>query len=123
MAFVRSGAVAGLVCVTGCGGHGRSTARPQAPTASPAPPKSRPAALVKIKGFEFRPTIIRITRGTRVTWTDVDAANHNVLFAKDPGDLGNIREGDERSATFGRAGRFSYVCQYHPNMRGTVVVV
>lgn len=75
-----------------------------------------------IKGFEFQPRVIRVAKGTRVSWTDADAANHTVTFANGPGDLGNIREGGKLFAKFSRAGRFAYVCQYHPNMRGTVVV-
>ena len=78
--------------------------------------------VVKIDDFEYRPHTLRISKGTRVAWKNVDAANHTVTFARGPGDLGNIREHGTRSALFTRAGTFSYVCEYHPSMHGKVIV-
>jgi plastocyanin len=37
-------------------------------------------------------------------------------------DSGTLNEGDEFSFTFDEAGTFSYFCQVHPTMQGTIVV-
>lgn len=74
-----------------------------------------------IKGFAYRPKRVTVRRGTRVTWVNRDAANHTVTF--DHGrDLGNLDEGQHKSTVFRTRGSFSYVCQYHPFMKGGVLV-
>jgi plastocyanin len=117
--------IALLTLVAGCGGAERPAAAltSKAPAAKPASaPAKGPAIVVKIDDFEYKPRTLRIAKGTRVTWRNVDAANHTVTFAKGPGDLGNVGERRSRSATFSRAGTFSYVCEYHPSMHGKVIV-
>jgi plastocyanin len=118
-----------LTLVAGCGGAERSDAPPAAAFTDKAPaaksvsaPAAGPDAVVKIDDFEYKPRTLRIAKGTRVTWKNVDTANHTVTFAKGPGDLGNIGERRSRSATFTRAGTFTYVCEYHPSMHGKVIV-
>jgi plastocyanin len=78
---------------------------------------------VMIKDFNYSPKKVTISRGTKVTWTDKDSANHTVTFrGKGARSTGNIDEGQSRSLTFKKAGTFKYICEYHPNMHGTVVV-
>ena len=36
--------------------------------------------------------------------------------------LGEVDPGKHRQARFTRVGRYTYVCEYHPGMHGTVVV-
>jgi plastocyanin len=121
--------IALLTLVAGCGGAERPSAPAaaamthKAPAAKPvAGPAKRADVTVKIDDFEYEPRTLRIATGTHVTWKNVDAANHTVTFAKGPGDLGNIGERRSRSATFTRAGTFTYVCEYHPSMHGKVIV-
>lgn len=126
--MVISARLAVVVLALALAGCGTTVAQPM--TLPPAPtPKATAAArspravAVKIRDFEFGPRTLRITRGTRVTWSDADTTNHTVTFAKGrPGDLGNLDPGDMVSAHFTRAGIYAYVCTYHPNMRGRVVV-
>jgi plastocyanin len=105
--------------LVGCGGEEPATA-PMA-AASPAPTKAE-AARVTIKDFEYAPRNLKVAAGTKVTWIDEDAANHTVSFARGPGELGNVSEGKTVSARFTKPGRYAYVCQYHPGMKGTVTV-
>ncbi|MBI3859455.1 MAG: plastocyanin [Thaumarchaeota archaeon] len=69
------------------------------------------------------PRTSRATVGDTVTWANKDAASHTVtsntagLF-----DSGNMVSGDSFSHTFSQAGTFSYVCTYHPWMKGNVTV-
>ena len=117
-------AFAGLIA--GCGGADRPAPAPagvitsKEPDATPTPTVAD--VLVTIDDFAYAPRTLRIAEGTRVTWKNVDAANHTVTFSTGPGDLGNIGEGRSRSTRFTRAGTFTYVCEYHPSMRGKVIV-
>ncbi len=128
MPVVRALALLLLLAVAGCGEAAAPAAEPSAPASSvataTATATSTPVAslAVAIDDFAYEPRVLRIIKGTRVTWTDLDEANHSVTFKKGPGDLGNIRQGGTRSATFTHRGTFTYVCVYHPSMRGKVIV-
>lgn len=91
----------------------------QASSPTAAPPAGDP---VTITGFEYAPRAATVNLGTRVTWTDEDAANHSVTADDGSFDVGNIRQGGHGSHTFGKAGTFAYHCTYHPSMHGRVVV-
>ena len=84
--------------------------------------QAAPPATVRIDDFAYQPRTVTIRAGRRVRWVNRDISNHTVTFKRRPGDLGNISKGASRTARFTRAGRFTYVCTYHPGMRGTVVV-
>ena len=49
-------------------------------------------------------------------------AGCTVTFDGGPGDLGNVDQNERVSTEFSSPGTYAYVCTYHPNMRGTVVV-
>ena len=108
-------ASAALAAAAGCGADNRGE---RAAQATPAPKQD----LVTIEGYEFRPQRLTVQTGARVTWVDKDAANHTVTFDGGPGDLGNVDPNERVSTKFNSPGTYSYVCTYHPNMRGTVVV-
>ncbi len=65
--------------------------------------------------------MITIKVGDTVTWTEQDAAHHTVTAGGiwNSGDLG---QGKTYSKTFDEAGTYSYICNYHPNMQGRVIV-
>jgi plastocyanin len=116
--------VAALGCAV-CGGTTSMDAPAPAPTPSPAAVANRSAAravAVTVKNFEFGPRTLKVVRGDRVRWTNRDSANHTVTFSRGPKQLGNLDPGEHRQARFTHVGRYTYVCQYHPGMRGTVVV-
>lgn len=79
---------------------------------------------VKAKDIDFTPARISIARGTVVSWRFLDSTRHNVVSrgkrrfrsSKD------LRAGSYR-VRFRKAGRYSYVCTFHPlSMQGLVVV-
>jgi len=57
-----------------------------------------------------------------VTWTNNDSVPHTVT--QDGGGLTSkaINPGETFSFTFDTAGSFSYHCEFHANMKGTVTV-
>ena len=129
MAVFRPVVLLMLLAVAGCGEAAAPAAEPSAPASaavatSTATGTATPTAslAVAIEDFEYAPRVLRVAKGTRVTWSDLDEANHSVTFKRGPGDLGNIRQGETRSATFMHAGTYTYVCVYHPSMRGKVIV-
>ena len=104
------------------------------PTPTPAPTEKEPSPestlppepsgtvhQVTIKNFAFSPAEITIKVGDTVTWTEQDAVHHTTtgsIFNSE--DLG---QGQTYSNTFDKAGTYDYTCNYHPNMKGKVIVV
>lgn len=121
------------VAVAGCGSANTPASSPTAAStatstatsaaATPKPAAGGGAKKVSIKDFDYAPGKLQVAKGTNVTWTNADDANHTVTF--DTGtkkSLGNQAKGKAASFTFTQAGTFAYHCDYHPNMHGTVVV-
>ncbi|MGI8623630.1 MAG: cupredoxin domain-containing protein [Solirubrobacteraceae bacterium] len=116
----------------GCGGGsgGASAEKTAAPPKSQAPAgasggggKAVKKVSESIKDFEFVPRTTTVAAGGEVTWTNTDAANHTVTFDMGgPKGVANLRKGQKGTVTFDKPGSYAYVCQYHPNMHGTVVV-
>ena len=92
-------------------------------TPAPAADASRGSAMaVAIKGFAYDKAAISIAVGTTVTWTNDDTVPHTVT--QDGGGFKStvINPGETFAYTFDKAGAFSYHCEYHANMKGTVTV-
>jgi plastocyanin len=69
----------------------------------------------------FRPGVIRVDPGTRVTFVNRDPTGHNVS-ASGWGNLEPMSHGDAFSATFAAPGVYPFACLIHPGMVGAVVV-
>jgi plastocyanin len=139
--------VIGLIITCGC------TTQPSGPPATPSPttvvpttaagtpsptptlPPTQPTATtggsasVTIQNFAFSPANLAIAKGTTVTWTNQDAAPHQVIndafgqtaqgayFKSDP-----LGRGATYSFTFTDPGVYHYHCNIHPSMTGTITV-
>jgi plastocyanin len=80
------------------------------------------SASVNIIDLDFTPKEVKVTKGATVTWTNTGQAPHTVT-AQDKGWTSDMmKNGDTYSHTFGSVGTFTYICTFHPNMIGTVVV-
>jgi amicyanin len=80
---------------------------------------------VEIKDYAFGPANISVKAGTKVTWTNQDAVQHDVV--SDEGVTNGpqselLAKGDTYSFTFDKAGTYTYHCGPHPYMKGTVTV-
>jgi plastocyanin len=74
----------------------------------------------------FYPSTITINVGDTVTWTNSGSMVHTTTA--NPGqaefwDSGGMSGGATFSHAFTNVGNFTYICQYHAEMQGTVVVV
>lgn len=77
---------------------------------------------VAIENFAFDPGTLTIAVGDTVTWTNNDSAAHTATADDGSFDSGNIEQGESFSHTFDEAGTYTYVCTFHPNMTGEIVV-
>lgn len=99
-----------------------TTSAPQETTTEPTE-ENAPSSSVTIKNFAFSPNALTVKKGTTVTWTNQDSAEHNAFSDQDGGPKGNLlKKGESYSFTFNKVGTFNYICQPHPHMKGTVTV-
>jgi plastocyanin len=88
-----------------------------------ASPKAAPAAtLVHISGMEFRPSTVTVGAGEAIEFINDDDDAHTVTAEDKSFDSGYLAKGDSWTHVFATAGRFPYVCVYHDQMKGLVVV-
>ncbi len=100
---------------------------------SPGDTAAKPAAVaagvdrVEIVDFKFAPIATSVAVGTTITWTNRDNAPHTAtsgVTAAPDGvfDTDIITKGDSKKVKLTKAGTFTYYCNLHPFMQGTVVV-
>jgi len=95
------------------------------PEASPAASPEAAAAgetTVTIVNFAFEPAEIEVAAGSTVTWSNQDQVPHTATADDGSFDTDRIGGGESGSVTFETAGTFTYVCNFHPNMKGTITV-
>jgi len=81
------------------------------------------AETVEMVDFAFEPADATIEVGGKVTWKNQGQAPHTATSDDGGFDTGTIDPGKLAAATFDKAGRFSYICTIHPDMKGTIEVV
>jgi plastocyanin len=91
-----------------------------APTPKPTPPPA--TGDVGMAGRVFRPATITIAPGGSVTWTNDDGRDHTVTANDSSFDSGTLAPGRTYKRTFPTAGTYAYLCSFHPDMTGKVVV-
>jgi plastocyanin len=79
-------------------------------------------ARVTIKNFLFNPATVSIARGTKVVWVNKGPSSHTTTSDTGLWDSGTMAVGVKFSRTFRKAGTFTYHCNIHPTMTGTVSV-
>src|SRR3954464_13761514 len=90
----------------------------------PAPSgEAQKAEKVQIVEFSYEPDPVVVQVGGKVTWQNQDSAPHTATADDGSFDTGTIEKGKLGSATFKEAGTFTYFCEIHPTMHGSVEVV
>lgn len=78
---------------------------------------------VDIRDFAFGPNPVQVPVGGTISWTNQDAVPHTATAdQRDVLQSGAIAPGTSFTQVFDAAGEFSYFCEFHPNMLGTIVV-
>lgn len=70
----------------------------------------------------FAPPAITVAEGDTVTWSNSDPVPHTVTSDTGAFDSGVMNNGQTFGFTCATAGSYSYFCDLHPTMIGTVVV-
>jgi len=72
----------------------------------------------------YSPSTIHVVIGVNntITWSNDDTSPHTVTARNGSFDSKNLPSGATFSFTFTNPGTYDYYCQYHPWMKGTVVV-
>lgn len=110
------------------------TTAPDPATPTPAPSTGTPSddaagdgqsstASIDIVDFDYEPPQTTVTAGTELTWTNTGVAAHTVTI--DEGDTfasGEIAPDATFSTTLDQPGTYSYHCEFHPQMTGTIIV-
>ena len=78
---------------------------------------------VDIVEFTYQPDPVVVQVDGKVSWQNQDTAPHTATADDGSFDTGTIEKGKLGSATFKEAGTFTYFCEIHPTMKGTVEVV
>ena len=77
---------------------------------------------VRIDGMRFEPSSITVKPGTTVTWIHGSSMPHTVTGNADGLRSSTLYSGQHFSHTFDAAGRYDYTCDFHPSMKGSVIV-
>ena len=77
---------------------------------------------VTIEGMRFQPEHLRVTSGDIVVWVNRDIVPHTATSAAAGFDSALIDQEKTWQLTTKAAGRFEYVCSFHPMMKGTLEV-
>jgi plastocyanin len=105
-------------------GTAEATEEGQTTESEPAPSgEASKSEKVQIVEFTYEPDPVVVQVGGKVTWQNEDSAPHTATADDGSFDTGTIEEGKIGSATFKEAGTFTYFCEIHPTMHGTVEVV
>jgi len=77
---------------------------------------------VCLSGIAFAPDALTVAAGDSVTWASVDSPDHTVTADDGSFDSGTLSNGGTFEQTFDEAGEYSYHCEIHPSMTGTITV-
>lgn len=115
-----------MLAAAACGGDSPSKTAPTVPAANTTS-KVSDGGSVTIKMFKFDPTPLKVSVGTKVTWTNADDILHTVTSGepgKEDGKINGEMNGQGKSFTFAftTPGTYNYFCSRHNGMRGEVDV-
>ena len=91
----------------------------------PLGPNVPGSTVVIVKNFAFEPTAVTIKAGTSVTWlncAEQDEPDHTTSADEGAWSSPLLAPGASFTQAFPQAGSFSYHCEPHPFMTGTIIV-
>jgi plastocyanin len=78
-------------------------------------------ASVTIANNTFSPASVTVNVGSTVTWANNDTVTHTITADDGSFASGLVKKATGWSKTFTTAGTFTYFCEIHPEMTGTVI--
>ena len=88
---------------------------------SPAADAPKPP-IVHIQNFKYVPATLTVATGTTVTFVNDDDEPHTVTATNKAFDSEGLDTHQSWKQRFAKAGTFTYFCEMHPYMKGTVIV-
>ena len=84
-------------------------------------------AFVAMVNYGFYPASLTVPIGTTVTWVNMDFVQHTVTAGTEQAptnlfDSHELNHMQSFSYTFSTPGTYTFYCDVHPNMIGTIVV-
>ena len=111
--------LAAVLAAAGCGGDDSSSSGSSSGSKSEA--KSGDA--VSMKDIAFHPKSLSVKVGQKVTWTNEEPVDHNVVATKGASFKSKVfGEGKTFAFTTKKAGTIDYECTLHPGMTGKLEV-
>ena len=86
----------------------------------PAPPSR--THVIEMRNFVFSPASLEVAVGDTVVWINRDAAPHTATDSAAAWGSGAVKAEGRWSRVVDAPGRFPYLCDYHPSMRGELIV-
>ena len=78
---------------------------------------------VSITGFQFGPAAVKVTQGSRITWTNADDTPHQITLVGGAGTRSDVMlKGQSATMQLDITGNIAYICGLHPTMKGTIEV-
>ena len=75
-----------------------------------------------INGMRCEPSTVTLKPGTTVTWVQGSSMPHTVTGNVDGLRSSTLYSGQQYSHTFDATGRYDHACDFHPSMKGSVIV-
>jgi plastocyanin len=85
-------------------------------------PASQPIT-VHIKNFQYTPQNLTVHQGDTVTFVNDDDEAHTVTATGKAFDSGGLDTNQSWQHAFKTKGKYSYFCEMHPYMKGSVTVI
>jgi plastocyanin len=115
------GAALLLAACSSGGGSGSSSARASSSTSSGSGATSTKS--ITISNFMFSPMHAAVAPGSTVSVTNKDSVTHTLTATGGQFNTGDIGAGQTKTFTApAKAGTYSYICNIHQYMMGTIVV-
>lgn len=90
--------------------------------AGPAPAGGAGTHVIEIRNFAFSPARLELSVGDTVLWINRDAPPHTATDSAGQWDSGALESDASWSRVAIEPGRVPYLCDYHPSMRGVLIV-
>ena len=113
-----------MLSLAACGGYSTPSTPSSGPTPAPtgSTTVSIPSGASTLTTTAFGQNPLTIPVGTTISWLNSDNTTHTTAADGNQWSSGNVTSGGRFNFTFTSTGRFTYHCQIHPNMVGTIVV-
>jgi plastocyanin len=109
--------ICGLLLIGSADGAGNDV---QAPAKLMPPVVVVMVAEISLQNLQFEPVTITVKRGDVVEWKNNDLVAHTATAALF--DSGLIASGESWRYKFTEAGNYPFICSFHPQMKGMIIV-